>query len=735
MRIYFGFIYLLLFLSISSKIYAKCNFKTGEFIGKIDDPRNIEFISVKIPKINKFNLDFAKIITKGETISPKFKKKYSADIIIKYSFGSCKYKGKVRQHGDGQDHVRLIDGQPLRSLDISLKTGNIINAVKFKLLIPDTRNDKNEILGSLILNELGFISPESFQVNTKINGLEYLMLFQEKTNKELLERNLKREAPLFEGDETLLWSYKEFKKMELENISLARLTNPNWAKKGSNSEKISLLAFQRIQKAYFQYISHYLNTDKVLFPNQNNNQKFVNYYLILESMNGSHALRPHNRKFYFNVFTDEFEPIYYDGGLKLTKPINLNHNYIYTDLQKTFVNECLKILSNPKNIKKLNLKYNQRIKDTNKKDFFKKSINQIKINLDKINKFIDKKNKIIINKPSTKYDRDLFALNHKKYDLNQHLIEYIVKDANDYKIQIVNLLNNKIENKTISNLELIKILSENIFENNRTIYFPLENVQKKFISEIYQIKNKSFLGGNIIYSKNILINIIEDKKEIEIEQKSPKDWILFSNIILNNWKINFKGEYNPNNYPLIQNINHYGMTGCVNFYMTEFKNTSLVLKNGKCEDTLNIVNSIGEIKSIKINSAFSDALDIDFSDIVLNEVIIDYAGNDCLDFSSGNYIVKKSLLSNCNDKAISIGEKSKVNIESSVIKDSSIGISIKDFSFSDIKYLETEKVNICIDVKQKKQEFGGSKAELGIIKCDGKINNDENSIIFQNELS
>ena len=38
------------------------------------------------------------------------------------------------------------------------------------------------------------------------------------------------------------------------------------------------------------------------------------------------------------------------------------------------------------------------------------------------------------------------------------------------------------------------------------------------------------------------------------------------------------------------------------------------IQNGRCEDSLNIVDSIGEIKEIRVSSAFSDALDIDFSD-------------------------------------------------------------------------------------------------------------------------
>ena len=35
------------------------------------------------------------------------------------------------------------------------------------------------------------------------------------------------------------------------------------------------------------------------------------------AMNGEHGLATHNRRFYFNSFTQQFEPIYYDGDLDL----------------------------------------------------------------------------------------------------------------------------------------------------------------------------------------------------------------------------------------------------------------------------------------------------------------------------------------------------------------------------------------------------------------------------------
>ena len=57
----------------------------------------------------------------------------------------------------------------------------------------------------------------------------------------------------------------------------------------------------------------------LIFPNKQKSLIFEDYLFILLVMNGKHGLRPHNRKYYYNSFLDEFEPIYYDGDLSLLK--------------------------------------------------------------------------------------------------------------------------------------------------------------------------------------------------------------------------------------------------------------------------------------------------------------------------------------------------------------------------------------------------------------------------------
>ena len=155
-------LYFILFFfnwTFPEKILASCNFKTGEYIDQLSLPNSIRSIDIKLNKPRKYAINAFEILSsKLSNIDAKYKKKFKAFIKVNYGFGSCSYKGKIWQNGDWKDHIKLDNGGQLRrSLNVKLEDGNILNATKFKLLIPETRNKLNEIMGILILKNLGFI--------------------------------------------------------------------------------------------------------------------------------------------------------------------------------------------------------------------------------------------------------------------------------------------------------------------------------------------------------------------------------------------------------------------------------------------------------------------------------------------------------------------------------------------------------------------------------------------------
>ena len=146
---------------------------------------------------------------------------------------------------------------------------------------------------------------------------------------------------------------------------------------------------------------------------------------------------------------------------------------------------------------------------------------------------------------------------------------------------------------------------------------------------------------------------------------------------------------------------------------------------------LNIINSSGYIKSINITSSSFDALDIDYSTVLIDLIDVKSADNDCVDLSMGNYEINKINASNCLDKGISIGENSKVSIDTSIINNSKTAVAIKDYSLVEINNLETFNSDFCLKIYQKKQEFGPSKLSVSNLICDSNYFVQNGSILEQ----
>ena len=450
---------ILILILFTNTAYAKCNFSTSDFLYQLGIPKNIKSIEIETPKSSKYYKNFLKIIrSKSDNINPKLKISFKSKIIVNYDFGKCTYNGSVRQLGDWKDHIQLENGIPIRSLKVSIENGNILNAVKFKLLIPSTRGDLNEVLGAMLIRELGFIAPETFQVQTIINNFQSQMLFQEDTRKELLERNKKREGPIFEGDESLLWSYKNFQNQDLEPLSLSRVKNEKWFLKGENSQIITLDAYSQLQKAYLNYSNEIgKNRDKFIIQTIDQKiKKFNDYFMILLAMNGTHGLRPHNRQYYYNIFTQMLEPIYYDGNLNLNAKIDLDN----TDLDLVRANEINKKLQDKINLLKENksvfAKFDQRVLINQKEalSFYKNSLKSISINLSEITKKLTNVEASVSKKKTFEGLLNKYLNSESLYKINQ-----VIFTQFEYSNQ--NYLGKTLQNKQIklSPLQVSEIIS------------------------------------------------------------------------------------------------------------------------------------------------------------------------------------------------------------------------------------------------------------------------------------
>ncbi len=730
------FISLINLLFLPEKVNANCNFRSSDFIKELNTPKEILEIKVSIPKSKKFYINTTKILLdKKKNINPKYKKKYKADVAIKYPFGKCKYKAKIWQNGDWKDHINY-DGSGIHtSLNVKLEEGNIMNAVKFKLLIPDTRNGLNEILGALILRNLGFIAPESFETKVNINDNKSIMIFQEDSQKELLERNLRREGPIFEGDESILWGgYKNNNNvMFFQEVSLSRVINWKWFLKGNSSQLMTLDAFKDLQYSYLPK----QRKDKVITPNFRKNRTFEDYYFLMTVMNGSHGLAPHNRKFYFNALDNSFEPIYYDGNFKLEK--ELKHNEKWSNFDNAFSSgykfPYTKDFKSEHFLEKIKTDFKSRVirLDNKKSNFINKSLINISRNIEILNKYLKKLEKQNLPTTDKNYSRLLFDSISKNKGVDQKIItSYKIND------QYVDITLDNNDTERLSLIKFSKLISKNKYNDMRYIFLPKITKAEK-IKDLIEI-NSNVLDGKIIYTRDIKFDLDKKNKIINIKQLGANGWTLFKDVKLNQWSINFEGKKNINknrDLSKTQRFNKYGITGCLNFYKTDFNKSSIKINNGMCEDSLNIIKSNGLINSIYVNDAYQDAIDLDFSKLTIKNIQVDTAGNDCFDVSGGVYRLNNGTFKTCQDKALSIGEKSQFKSEDILIDNSYIGISVKDFSKASLNNLNINNNKVCIEAKQKKQEFGGAEIVVNNLKCEKGINSiDSNSSIEvkKNEL-
>lgn len=288
-------------------------------------------------------------------------------------------------------------------------------------------------------------------------------------------------------------------------------------------------------------------------------------------------------------------------------------------------------------------------------------------------------------------------------------------------------------NEELSKKEISKLLSKNTINKKRAIHLT----QNEYIEDIdiYKRVYPNF-DGVIKASSGIQIDLDINKKSIKFIQSKNNDWVLIENADLSDWNIKLIGKKITKDTltEIKQNFNEYGLTGCLTIYESKISSLNLEIENGKCEDSLNIISSTGSLNNVFVKNAYSDAVDVDFSNItILNSYIIN-SGNDCLDFSGGKYLLKKILVKKCGDKGISIGEKSKVIIKELNVDNSKIGVSTKDFSDVKIEMITVKNSELCAEVKQKKQEFGGAFLSIKNLKCDGNLTFDQNSILLTNNL-
>ena len=759
--------FLVIFLSIhensftntnkSSISYTGCKNLVDENYLNIIDKLKIKSIEVDVHSYKDWTVNSIRILTsKYRFTSDKFKKRFSSTIKVNYENGvECVFLGRVRHSGDQKDHISLLGNTIIQSLDVHLDEGNIRGITKFKLLRPKTRgNLEDEILITEILRSLNYLAPRTLKVNVRINEAHSEMIFQEKAAKELLEFNKRREAPILEADERFFWKRVEKlpdNRLSSESVGAvplfnkgakhlaAKQTNSTIITKSDGYKTMSFDSLTKLNLIHFYYSNKFQNDfndyhfseydlDNTLLGllNEKNILKLDMYNLLALATSGRHGLSTPNRKFYWNSIENYFEPINYDSNSYITNYDTENENIRYRLPISNYFYKAFDILYlDLSNLDTLSV--SKKIQNNGiylSKENVDLKINYIKNNLDVIKKRYLDADQNLVEKNKFKSINNILNIFNKNLEEVDSDIYLVKHHPENNKLQRCQLYLKNCENYNFSVSDLSKLLEGKLVLGGKTYQYigNSTNLETLFIKKDY--KSIDFINSKIFYEDGVEITISIQDNLITINQtkRGSKSYIINGDLI--NTKIKYNGfkteeihnvnlKNKPKNYP----SDSRGLTGCISFINLTLENISLNANNSSCEDAVNFINVSGTINNIEIINSYSDGLDIDFSNLKINNINISSAGNDCADFSAGKYDLEKLTLINCGDKALSVGEKSFVKINEINASKAATGIASKDSSVVKLNLGNFKDLKTCLSAYNKKQEFNGGIIEIKNMKC------------------
>jgi parallel beta-helix repeat protein len=296
--------------------------------------------------------------------------------------------------------------------------------------------------------------------------------------------------------------------------------------------------------------------------------------------------------------------------------------------------------------------------------------------------------------------------------------------------------NNRIHINIIDNTtdySQSKSLSAQRFINNHSnVKFTLEDNVISVNQGVYVISQDMIVPEGIILNISKGTEFIMDDN-VSIASFSP---INFNGTSQNPITVRRKNEHghfgviamildNPTN---IQ-INHLHLSGgSAAFVNGVFYNGALSVHNGsiqmnsciirECQgdDGINFKNSTVQIRNCSFIDNKSDHVDLDFCSALVdsnNFINIDSQNTgDAIDLSGSMVILKNNELTRSGDKAISVGEESKVIISHNTISSSKTGIAVKDSSKALISHNTFISNSTNLSCYMKKGIFEGGSAYL-----------------------
>ena len=734
----------------------------------------LEDITILIDQKNLFVLESQR---KKKLENKLFKFDQFADASLRYK--DKNYNIKMRIKGDRSLHW---EDKNKTSYKIDLKGDpRLFGLEEFSVQKPITRNYIYEFIFHKLLESNDLISLKYHFVNLKLNDTDQgIYALEEGFSKELIERNKKRNGPIF--------GLNEEDGVEYPNVFYDIYSEKYWKE---NNPELVKNAFAKL---------NLIKRNEIDLNDLFDLEKWAKFFAVIDFSNALHGSLSKSVKLFYNPASGKFEPIGFDGHyfenniandfiiLDFLNPNNKSKcNHICYD--RNWYLKFLKKSDGSVNEKFINL-YLEELKKISSEIFLvsfkEKYLDEIKFyNSQFLSETSNKDRSIYKGLGYFIFDKD-YLENRKNY-IQKRLAEI---DSN--KLVKLTLYDNKIRFYSRKETDLKKIITKCngdisslnflypngymnfnseceyfLNDNKLNIYEVLSlnmNYKKTIYSDLTESKklvfknNKYYLTENLIIDKNfffpknneLIINpgvqiifqsesIFASEGSINFSGSEKNPIIIKGNnlgsLILrkNNYKINYTKMTNLNKPIIDDKILHGG----INIIDSNLEILNTDIENSMSEDAINLVSSNSKIENLRIFNTFSDAIDIDFGVINFKNIYCENIDNDCFDVSGGKVFGEYLEANNVRDKGISFGENSIGEISLVNLKKNHLGIAVKDGSklvIDESFLLENE---FDVSVFKKKSEYGQSKLSMNKTNKTDNLNflvGKNNNFLFEKKL-
>ena len=708
----------------------------------------LENIKINIDQPNLYNLE----LQRQNKINQE-KNKVNVYSKATLSLNENNYRIKLRLKGDRAIHWHDKESS---SYKIDVRGGDTIWGMEeFSVQKPIARNYIYEFIFHKMLNFSDLISLKYFFINLSMNDTKQgIYAVEEGFSKELIERNKKRNGPIFglEEDRGTTYPY----------VRHDLYSSQYWI---SNYPDLTSAAISKL---------NLLRDNEIELNEIFDLEKWATYFAIIDLTSSHHGSISKSVKLFYNPVSSKFEPIgfdaHYQPGLFENFMIidfldldNINCSYICYDrewyfkflkkkngsLNKKFINIYLKKLnelSSENYINSFKEKYSEEIQ------YFNSQLLSEQSKTDKMfykglgdyifdNNYLINKSKYINSRLKQISQIGNLEANLKQgkiyfHNSNKFFFKKIIEDCKEEKNFYYLIKDASLEyNDTCKyNIGIDDILiQKNIYlSKDKNFILKFENFSKIYDFDVskkkYILENDIFIEKNIILPKNKTLIVNEGVKILF------KDDVIF----LSNGSIIFNGS--TNKPILVEGINNHGsiilnnnkfsinnvkfnnlslpkqkskiLYGGINIINSNVDIRDSEVSNSNSEDAINIISSNTNIDSFKISDTLADGLDIDFGKLVFKNIECERINNDCLDVSGAEVNGETLYARDISDKGLSFGESSNGIISDLIFFKNNLAVAVKDGSKLKLSEYVLEENNYDFAVFNKKNEYGQSTLNL-----------------------